>query len=49
MILLDKPVKDEIEILVGDKRKHFGIPGTINNKMAIQVTRIDEEGDELDE
>ena len=49
VILLDKPVKDEIEILVGDKRKHFGVPGTMNNKMAIQVTRIDEEGDELDE
>ncbi|SNR89643.1 flagellar motor switch protein FliM [Anaerovirgula multivorans] len=49
VVLLDKLANDEIEILVGEKRKHFGIPGTINNKMAIKVTRIDKEGDELDE
>lgn len=49
VILLDKLAKDEIEILIGEKRKHFGVPGTINNKMAVQVTRIDKEGDELDE
>lgn len=49
VVLLDKFANDEIEILVGEKRKHFGIPGTINNKMAIKVTRIDKEGDELDE
>lgn len=49
VVLLDKFANDEIEIYVGEKRKHFGIPGTMNNKMAIKVTRIDKEGDELDE
>lgn len=49
VILLDQLAREEIEILVGDKRKYFGVPGTINNKMAVKVTRIDKEGDELDE
>ena len=49
VILLNNFANEEIEILVGEKRKHFGIPGTINNKMAVKVTRIDKEGDELDE
>ncbi|SES67636.1 flagellar motor switch protein FliM [Natronincola peptidivorans] len=49
VILLDKLAKDEIEIMVGEKRKHYGVPGTINNKLAVKVTRIDKEGDELDE
>lgn len=49
VILLDKLVKDEIEIMIGDKRKYFGLPGSKNNKMAVQVTRIDKEGDGLNE
>ncbi|NLM03878.1 MAG: flagellar motor switch protein FliM [Clostridiales bacterium] len=49
VILLDKLVKDEIEIMIGNKRKYFGLPGTRNNKMAVQVTRIDKEGDGLNE
>ncbi len=48
VILLDKSTKDEIEVLVGEKRKYFAIPGTINNKIAIKITKIDKEGDELD-
>ncbi len=48
VIPLKKLTNDEIEVRVGEKRKYFGIPGTLNNKMAIKVTRIDKEGDELD-
>ncbi|AOY77309.1 flagellar motor switch protein FliM [Clostridium formicaceticum] len=49
VIVLDKLANEEIEILVGDKRKYFGIPGTVKNKIAIKVTKIDKGGDELDE
>ncbi|SDK45660.1 flagellar motor switch protein FliM [Natronincola ferrireducens] len=49
VILLDQLAKAEIEIFAGDKRKYFGLPGTMKNKIAVKVTRIDKEGDELDE
>ncbi len=49
VIMLDNLVKEEIEVLVGDKQKYYGLPGTSKNKLAIRITRIDKKGDELDE
>ncbi|MCC5909806.1 MAG: flagellar motor switch protein FliM [Clostridiaceae bacterium] len=49
VIVLDNSAHGELEILVGNKRKHFGVPGTAKNKLAVKVTKIDKEGDELDE
>ncbi|AKL95471.1 flagellar motor switch protein FliM [Clostridium aceticum] len=49
VIVLDQLANEEAEILVGDKRKYLGIPGTIKNKIAMKVTKIDKGGDELDE
>lgn len=49
VIMLDTLSTQELELLVGDKQRYYGVPGTIKNKVAIRVTRIDRKGDELDE
>lgn len=46
VIALDNLVNQEIQILVGEKERYYGIPGTVKNKVAVQVTRIDRKGDE---
>lgn len=47
VIMLDKNANEELEIKVGNKHKYYGIPGTIKNKVAIKITRVEERGDEL--
>lgn len=48
VIVLDKAVSGELPIRVGNKIKFFGKPGTFKNKVAVKVTRIVEEGDDVD-
>lgn len=47
VIALDTNPNRELEIKVGNRHKYFGAPGTIKNKLAVKITRIEEEGDEL--
>ncbi|ABR48863.1 flagellar motor switch protein FliM [Alkaliphilus metalliredigens QYMF] len=47
VIMLDNPVNKELQILVGDKIRYRGLPGTSKNKLAVKVTGIDEKGDEI--
>ncbi|MGV8146356.1 MAG: flagellar motor switch protein FliM [Alkaliphilus sp.] len=46
VIKLDNLTDDPIEIMVGEKHKYYGMPGTSKNNLAIQVTKIEKEGDE---
>lgn len=48
VIVLNAKVEDELEVYVKDELKYFGKPGINKNHMAIRVTRVNEEGDELD-
>lgn len=47
VIVLDNTPNHELEIKVGNKHKYFGAPGTIKNKVAVKITRVEEKGDEL--
>lgn len=47
VILLDNSANQELEIKVGNRHKYYGVPGTVKNKVAIKITRVEERGDEL--
>ncbi|GIP56540.1 flagellar motor switch protein FliM [Paenibacillus sp. FSL W8-0186] len=50
VISLNKPVHDGLAIRVGDKLKYFGSPGTLKDRVAVQIDEIVSEGvEELDE
>ncbi len=46
VIALDSNINKELEIRVGNKRKYYGIPGSMKNKVAIKITRVEERRDE---
>ncbi|MBW4841433.1 MAG: FliM/FliN family flagellar motor switch protein, partial [Paenibacillaceae bacterium] len=50
VISLNKPVQEGLQIRVGDRLKYIGSPGTIKDRIAIQIDEIVSEGvEELDE
>ncbi|MGM1045279.1 flagellar motor switch protein FliM [Paenibacillus sp. N3/727] len=50
VISLNKPVHDGLAIKVGDKLKYIGSPGTMKDRVAVQIDEIISEGaEELDE
>lgn len=50
VISLNKPVHDGLSIKVGDKLKYIGSPGTMKDRVAVQIDEIISEGaEELDE
>ncbi|MFC7679598.1 flagellar motor switch protein FliM [Paenibacillus sp. GCM10028914] len=50
VISLNKPVHDGLSIKVGDKLKYIGSPGTMKDRVAVQIDEIVSEGaEELDE
>ncbi|OPJ57097.1 flagellar motor switch protein FliM [Alkalithermobacter paradoxus] len=50
VITLNKTIRDEVEIMVEDKIKYLGKPGTIKNKLSVKVTKvIEKDDDEYDE
>lgn len=50
VISLNKPVEDGLGIRVGDKLKYIGSPGTIKDRIAVQIDEIVSEGvEEYDE
>lgn len=46
VIPLTKPVEEGLQILVGEKLKFIGNPGTLKGKVAVQIAEIVEEGAE---
>ncbi|ACB84988.1 flagellar motor switch protein FliM [Natranaerobius thermophilus] len=46
VISLNKPFESEIDLIVGKKTKFKGKPGSIKNKLAVQITQIVREGDD---
>lgn len=50
VITLNKPVHDGLSIKVGEKLKYIGSPGTLKDRVAVQIDEIVSEGaEELDE
>jgi flagellar motor switch protein FliM len=50
VISLNKPVQDGLQIRIGDKLKYIGSPGTVKDRIAVQIDEIVSEGvEELDE
>lgn len=50
VISLNKPVHDGLSIRIGDKLKYIGSPGTLRDRVAVQIDEIVSEGvEELDE
>ncbi|MMZ58912.1 Flagellar motor switch protein FliM [compost metagenome] len=50
VISLNKPVQDGLSIRVGDRLKFIGSPGTLKDRVAVQIDEIVSEGvEELDE
>ncbi|MBI9011928.1 MAG: flagellar motor switch protein FliM [Clostridiales bacterium] len=48
VIVLDKKVSQELIVKVGDQVKFRGLPGKKNSNLAVRITEIFEEGDDLD-
>ncbi len=49
VIALDDMFDDEVCINVGTKLKFYGKPGTNRNKVAVQITRVQKDGDVIDD
>jgi len=48
VIVLDKKVSDSLTVKVGNKTKFAGVPGKKNNSIAVRITEVVEEGEDLD-
>ncbi len=48
VIALDKAVKDGLSVKVGDKLKFIGNPGAVKGRMAVEISEIINEGEEVD-
>lgn len=48
VIVLDTKVSDSLTVKVGNKTKFAGLPGKKKKNLAIRITEIKEEGDDLD-
>jgi len=48
VIVLDKKVSQDLAVKVGDELKFRGLPGKKNSNLAVRITEIFEEGDDLD-
>jgi len=48
VIKLDNKLDDEVKINVGSSLKFYGIPGSNKNKVAVKITRVQRDGDDLD-
>jgi flagellar motor switch protein FliM len=50
VITLNKPVEEGLSIKVGDRLKYIGSPGTIKDRVAVQIDQVVTEGvEEFDE
>lgn len=48
VIVLNKRVTEDLAVRVGDQIKFTGVPGKKNSNLALRVTQVYEEGDDLD-
>lgn len=48
VIVLNKRVSEDLTIKVGDQVKFRGLPGKKNSNLAVRVTQVYEEGDDID-
>lgn len=48
VIVLDKKVSQDLTVRVGEQVKFKGLPGKKNSNLAVRITEIFEEGDDLD-
>ncbi len=48
VIVLDKKVSQNLTVKVGEQTKFLGLPGKKNNNLAVRITDVLEEGDDLD-
>ncbi len=46
VIPLDRRVKDDLEVMIGQRTKFLGKPGVHDNRFAIQISRVLEEGND---
>jgi flagellar motor switch protein FliM len=46
VITLNKEVDQGLDIMVGEKLKFIGSPGTIKDRLAVQITEVVSEGDD---
>jgi flagellar motor switch protein FliM len=49
VIILNKPLEEGLQVKVGGKLKYFARPGTVKDKLAVQITEIVSEGVEEDD
>lgn len=49
VITLNKPIREGLQLKVGGMLKYIGTPGTVKDKMAVQITEIMNEGEEEDD
>jgi len=49
VINLKSQIDNELKIMVGSNVKYLGIPGTSKNKVAVKITRVKKDGDEIDD
>lgn len=49
VVPLDRRIDEELEVVIGSKTKFYAKPGTLSNRMAVQITRVVEEGVDEDE
>ncbi|WP_427338653.1 flagellar motor switch protein FliM [Caloranaerobacter sp. DY30410] len=49
VIKLNKTRDSELEVKVGSKTKFYGVPGVKNNKMAVKITRVKKDGEDIDD
>ena len=48
VIVLDKKVSQNLTVKVDDYVKFLGLPGKKNNNLAVRITDVIEEGEDLD-
>ncbi|QIB26185.1 flagellar motor switch protein FliM [Caloranaerobacter azorensis] len=49
VIKLNRTTDSELEIKVGSKTKFYGVPGIKNNKIAVKITRVKKDGEDIDD
>ena len=49
VVPLDRRMDEELEVIIGSKTKFYAKPGTFSNRIAVQITRVVEEGVDEDE
>lgn len=49
VVPLERKIDQDLEVIIGSSMKYLAKPGVFNNRSAIQITKVVEEGDDEDE